>query len=148
MERASDDERIQTKLKESLLGRAKVMLSSVAFHTEDDQYQVSKKRVTTLLKIFRKQGCARTREENHISALINKDVYLGLEREDGFLKIGQEKIVCLKGRHRLAAARIHFTSTCEHWWSVSLYPEGHSCLIYQDLALTRYQTFPARHRTI
>jgi hypothetical protein len=123
MGEAGNDEGIIKELETQFLGSAQIMLSSLIFHEEDTQFEVSTDRVNALVSIFKTDGCERTKKQNHISAFIDKYIYCRLKhKKHEFLNL-PIPIICLNGRHRIAAAKLYFLPE-NQWWSVSLYSEG------------------------
>jgi hypothetical protein len=124
-----------------LVGVVHANISSLIFQDEIEAREIDKNKVQTLVKIFSRSsnGCKPDEPENRIPALVSSrelDYILQiseLTRDDlqrsllggeyPKLDILDNKIYCLRGRHRLKAAAEFFRNfrPDNYWWTVELH---------------------------
>ena len=90
--------------------------------------------VLRIIKIFELEGCFRDDHENRIPALISSHnlrllslsyVYPAQTGVPPYLANPPfEFLQCLHGKHRHAAAKRHFQTDADLWWTVDLYEDG------------------------
>lgn len=114
------------------LGSACIYLDHLSF--EDPPVRdLDEKNVDRLFNIFKIEGCKRYERMNHVLVLIehhdlkrtlraNNISSTQIKREDPpFIKLSDNfSLVCLHGRHRLAAAKL-FLKPREQWWVVDVF---------------------------
>lgn len=120
------------------LGRAKVLIHKLVFEADKscEARPLDGKNVSRLHNIFELEGCSRLDPDNYVPTLINRkvladalgkggslDVSLGGCGELSLLEV-EEPLICLHGRHRLAAATRYFFQPEQKWWIVDLYLDG------------------------
>ena len=120
------------------LGRAKILIHRLVFEADKscEVRPLDGKNVSRLHRIFELEGCSRLDPDNHVPTLIKRkvladalgnggslDVSLGGCGEPSLLEV-EEPLVCLHGRHRLAAAKQYFFQPEQKWWIVDLYLDG------------------------
>ena len=116
-----------------LVGIIKVPLSAFTFQPDVGREE-SRTIVKRLSNVFRRTRCRSQKWENHVKGLIDRDTFAAvLARlnctEDQFRSTIHRRefprvrldgrILCLDGRHRLAAAKRAFGKGV--WWPVKLY---------------------------
>ena len=118
-------------------GRAKIKLSNLSFvRDKNTSLELSAKNVSRLVAVFSTQGCLRLDEENYIPACISgQALNSALERsrlqseqlsapyDPPFLDLGDYRLICLHGRHRIEAAKL-FLGPFDEWWVVDLYDDS------------------------
>ncbi len=124
---SADDLQIFREKSRTFCGSVKIPLDKIR-HEElpNNPRQLNKKNVTTLLNLFRLEGCLRLDPEHHVPALISRSVVpQGLHPGAEPPRFNPEHpVVCLHGRHRVEAARKLLTGNEDRWWVVDLYSEG------------------------
>jgi hypothetical protein len=121
-------------------GSAKVLISSLEFDGLDVQFRrtLDVKQIEALVTVFKLEGCHRLEPENRIPAIITATSIepllnasaISLEEfmrytatPGGVLISGDMRFQCLRGRHRIEAAK-RFLSSDDMWWAVDFYSDG------------------------
>ena len=120
------------------LGRAKILIHKLVFEADKscEARPLDGKNVSRLHNIFELKGCSRLNPDNYVSTLINRKVLTDALGKGGSLDVSlsgcgelsllevKEPLICLHGRHRLAAATRYFFQPGQKWWIVNLYLDG------------------------
>ena len=120
------------------LGRAKILIHKLVFEADKscEARSLDLKNVSRLHRIFELEGCSRLDPDNHVPTLINRKVLADALEKGGRLGVSlggcgepnllevEEPLMCLHGRHRLAAATRYFCHPEQKWWVVDLYLDG------------------------
>lgn len=117
------------------VGIVHVDISSLAFKDDIGLRELDKALVTRLAQVF-KAGCSPDTAENHIPAYIQPEQLSHILRASQLtaadlqasllgrpyrrLELGQDKLYCLHGRHRLQAALVALEPE-DCWWTIRLY---------------------------
>ena len=123
------------------LGTARVSLGQLDFvRAPSTCRDIDPKNVKRLLGIFKLEGCLRLEPDPSISAIVARRAFVvALDRagvtldalltrmEPPLLDFSDLSIVCLYGRHRIAAAK-QFLDPFKDWWVVNFYDDGQSKL--------------------
>ena len=136
MNSAEEAERFSKK-KKHFKGSAKIDLEHLQFAKFDASEFLNPKNVARLKRIFELEGCLRLDPEHHIPVIIDLDILerslaqSRIRRGDLFdSRIPPELtlppdcvVICLHGRHRIAAARECLLAD-DRWWTVDIYSES------------------------
>ena len=131
------DRQVLVEKERAYVGKAKVALLDLVFDTSEVNAArpLDHRNVARLVKVFQLEGCLRLEPEHHIPALIQKstldDSLHALDLNPALLTTYGEPfrltvdkpLLCLHGRHRLAAAKEHLSPE-DKWWVVDLYLDG------------------------
>jgi hypothetical protein len=119
-------------------GLFRVPLSALNFHHglgDQTHRELSQKNVYCIQKVFEKQGCLRTHEENFITAIVDDESLnsvadavtrqhmLGLREGTDLPLLKFLRLDCLSGLHRVEAAK-NFLVDNDQCWVVRLFSTG------------------------
>lgn len=117
-------------------GQAKIHLKHLTFETDSlpGTRRLDDSNVDRLVKIFELEGCSPLEPEHHVPVIISLDVLnwalnnahkslsdlLSCANPPWISPESDVRLVCLHGKHRLAAAQ-EFLKPGHKWWVVDLY---------------------------
>ena len=136
MDDEEEGQRLNTK-REHFLGSAKIFLEHLHFQKDKGEYNLDQKNVARLQKVFELEGCLRLNPEHHVPVLIDLETLeqsldqSQIRRGELFTSVIPPELIlprnhvvlCLHGRHRIAAAR-NLLLASDRWWTVDLYSQG------------------------